>query len=82
MAHAAARRGGLSSNETDDGNLHVGFDPCGSLFFGVAADFANQNDGVRVGILAENFDGFEKGRADDGIAADADAGGLTDAEKR
>jgi len=43
---------------------------------GVAADFADHNDGVRVRIFAEEPDGVEERRADEGIAADADAGGL------
>src|SRR5690348_16731141 len=82
VAHAASRRSGLASNETDDGFFHVGLDPCRGLFLGVAADFTDQNDGARIGIVVKKLDGIEEGRADDGVAADADAGGLADAEKR
>ena len=58
------------------------FDVGGRGFFGVAADFADHDDGVRVGIVVEELDGVEKCGADDRIAADADAGGLADAELR
>src|SRR5437660_302570 len=82
MAHAASRRSGLPGDETDDRLLHVGLDPFGGALFGVAADFADQNNGVRVRIVVEKLDGVEKCRANDGIAADADARGLADAELR
>src|SRR5215467_10468610 len=82
VPHAAAWRRSLACDEADHGLFHVGFDPCRSLFFRVAADLANQNYGVGVGIVVEKLDGIEKRRADDGIAADADASGLADAEKR
>src|SRR5262249_56071201 len=58
----------------------VGLDVFGCALFGVAADFANHDDGVRVGILVEELDRVEESGADDGIAADADAGGLADPE--
>src|SRR2546429_5370819 len=82
MAHAASRRSGLPGDETDDRLLHVGLDPFGGALFGVAADFADQNNGVRVRIVGEKLDGVEKCRANDGIAADANARGLADAELR
>src|SRR5881392_1090293 len=53
-----------------------------AALLGVAADFADHNDGVGVRIIVEKLDGVEKRRADDGIAPDADAGGLADAELR
>src|SRR5712664_3582262 len=49
---------------------------------GFAADFANQNDGMRFRIGVEELNGVEERGADDGIAADADASGLADAELR
>src|SRR5712664_116282 len=82
VAHAASRRSGLAGDEADDGLLHVGLDPFRGALFGVAADFANQDDGVRVRIVVEKLDGVEERRTDDGIAADANAGGLADAELR
>src|SRR5712692_3360595 len=82
VAHAASRRSGLAGDEADDGLLHVDLDPLRGALFGVAADFADQNDGVRVRIIVEKLDGIEERCADDGIAADADAGGLADGELR
>ena len=82
MAHAAAGRRGLPGDEADHRLLHVFLDEFRGDFFGVAADFADHDDGVGVGIVVEEADGIEERGADDGIAADADAGGLADAEAR
>src|SRR5882762_10852100 len=82
VAHPATRRRRLPGDEADDGLLHIGLNPFGGALFRVAADFADQNDGVGVRIIVEKLDGIEKRSADDGIAADADAGGLADAELR
>src|SRR2546423_7917082 len=82
MAHAAAGGRGLACNKADHGLLHVDLDPLRGALFGVATDFANQDDGVRVRIGVEKPDGVEECRTDDGIAADADAGGLADAKLR
>ena len=80
VAHAAAGRRGLAGDETDHRFFYVGFNPLGGGFFGVAANFADQDDGVRVGIVVEKAHRVEKRCADDGIAADADTGGLADAK--
>src|SRR5215467_3418661 len=53
MAHAAARRCRLSGDEADNWFFHAGLDPFGGFFFGITADFANQNDCMRVGIVVE-----------------------------
>ncbi len=82
VAHAAAWRRGLAGDEADDGLAHVRADELGGLLLGVAADLADHDDGVRVGVIVEKANGIEERRADDGIAADADAGGLADAEMR
>src|SRR6266446_9629256 len=82
VAHAASRGSGLAGDKADDGFLRVGLDPLRSTLFGVAADFANQNDGMRFRIGVEELNGVEERGADDGIAADADASGLSDAELR
>src|SRR6266478_2553921 len=83
VAHAAAGGRGLASDEADNGLLlYVDLDPFRGALFGVATDFADHNDGVRVRIIVEEPDGVEERRADDGITADADAGGLADAELR
>src|SRR5260370_32949210 len=73
VAHTAPRRSGLAGDETNDGFLHVGLDPFRSALFGVAADFTDQDDGLRAGIIVERLDGIMEGRADDGIAAEANA---------
>ena len=80
VAHAAAGRRGLAGDEADDRLLHVLLDVGGGRLFGVAADFADHDDGVGVGVVVEELEGVDEGGADDGVAADADAGGLADAE--
>src|SRR6266851_8165720 len=82
VAHAASRRRSLPGDEAHNRLLHIGFNPFRGAFFGVPADFTDQDDGLRAGIIVEKLDGIEEGRADDGIAADADAGGLANAEAR
>src|SRR6266853_1471141 len=82
MTHAASRRSSLAGDETDDRLLHVGLDPFGGALFGAAADFADHNDGVGVRIIVEKLNGVEERGADNGIAADADASRLADAELR
>src|SRR5258708_7039620 len=51
MTHPTSWRSGLAGDESDDGLLHVGLDPFRGAFFSVAADFANQNNGVGVRIV-------------------------------
>src|SRR5215470_5461393 len=80
VAHAAPWRGSLTSDESNDRFFHVGFDPLGCGFFGVTPDFADEDDCVRISVIAEKLDGFEKRGADDRITADTDTGGLADAE--
>src|SRR5260370_15802980 len=80
MAHAAPRRSRLAGDKADDRLFHIDLDPLGGALFGVAADFADQNNRVRLWIIVEKLNGVEKRRADDGVAADADAGGLANAE--
>ena len=65
----------------------TGFFTCSFIYaaaslFGVAADFADHDDGVGVGVFVEELDGVGVGGADDGVAADADAGGLADFQVR
>src|SRR6266481_8185729 len=80
MAHAAPRRSGLAGDEADYRLFHIDLDPLGGALFGVATDFADQNNGVGLGIIVEKLDGVEERGADDGIAANTDAGGLANAE--
>src|ERR1700753_3395112 len=45
-----------------------------------AANFAHHDDGVGIRIFVEEVQRIQKMGSDDGIAADADAGGLADAQ--
>src|SRR5215510_8488725 len=81
VAHSTSRRRGLAADEADHGFLDALLDVFGGLFLGRAADLADNYDGVGVGIVIEQFDGVALRRADDRIAADADAGRLADAER-
>ena len=82
VAHAASGRRGLSGDEADHRLLHVLLDVGRRGLFGVAADLADHDDGVRVRVVVEELDGVDEVGADDRVAADADAGGLADAELR
>src|SRR5262249_41596234 len=82
VSHTATRRRSLASNEADDRLRNIGFDEFGGALFGVAADFADHYDGMSLGIFVEHANGVEEGRPDDGIAADANARRLADAEAR
>ena len=66
----------------DDRLLEVRLDPGGGLFFGAAADLANHDHRVGLGIVREQLQRVDVRRADQRIAADADAGGLAQAEPR
>src|SRR5579885_679911 len=81
MAHAAARRRGLPGDEADHRLLDVILYVRGGLFLGIAADLADHDDGVRVGIFVEQPQGLGVCGADDGVTADADAGGLPDTKR-
>ena len=53
----------------------------GGLLLVGAADLADHHDGLRVRILLERVEAIDEVRAVDRIAADADAGGLTDVRR-
>ena len=52
---------------------------CGGFLLGAAADLADHDDRLGVGVFVEHADGLDLGGADDRVAADADAGALADA---
>ena len=76
MAHAPSWRGGLSGDETDDGLVHVRLGKCGGLLFRVSADFPDHHHRLRVRVILKETEAINEVGAVDGIAADADAGGL------
>src|SRR5262249_30132191 len=78
VAHAASGRRGRASNETGDRFFAVFLDPFSGFFFSRAADFANHDDALGLGVGAEHFDHLEMGGAIYWIAANPDAGGLAD----
>src|SRR6266571_8190574 len=76
MAHAASRRRSLPGNEADNRLLHIVFDPFRSAFLGVAADFTDQDDGLRTGITAAKIYALAQRRAHDRPGAEPAAAGL------
>src|SRR5438067_663731 len=83
MAHAAARGSGDAGDEADHGLLHFGTaDEVGGVFLGGAADFADHDDALGFRISQQHFQYFDMFGAFDRVAADADAGGLAQADGR
>ena len=78
MSHATPWRSGAPGDEADHRLFHIGFDPGGGFLFCAAADLANQDDRVGVGVGIEELEDVDEVAAGDGVAADADAGGLPD----
>ena len=72
----------MTGDEPHHRFLHVGFDVFSGLLLGISADFADHDNRVRVRIGVEHFDSVEEAGADNGIAADADAGRLPYAQPR
>ena len=80
MPHTAAWRRGEAGDEADHRLVrHIFLDPFVGVFFGIAADLANHDHSLGLGILFELLQAVNKAGAVDGIAADADAGGLAKA---
>src|SRR5688500_19112589 len=82
MAHAPARRGGLSGDEPNDRRLHVALDERGCFLLVGAADLADQDDRAGFGVVLEERQAVDEVGADDRIAADPDARRLADAGTR
>src|SRR5258706_9620420 len=80
MSHAASRRRGLSGYESYPRLLHVLPDVLGGLLFAVAANLADHHHGVGIGILVEEPHRVNMRCADDRIAANTDARGLSDTQ--
>src|SRR5690606_32665914 len=78
VSHASSGRGGGPGDEGGDGFVAVFGGPGGGFFFGSAADLADHDDGLGLRIVVEHLEHVEVGGAVDGVAADADAGGLAE----
>ena len=68
----------LPGDKTDHRFLHVLLDIFGGFFFRGPADLAHHDHGMGIRIRVEQRERIDEVRADDRIAADSDAGGLTD----
>lgn len=77
MAHAAAGRGRAAGNKPDDRLGHFLPDEGGRRFFVRAANFANHDDGIGVRVGLEQAQDIHEAQANDGVATDADTGGLS-----
>src|SRR5438445_1807778 len=80
MTHAASGRRSLSGDEANHRLAHASPNEFRGLLLGIAADLADHDDGMRIGIIVEEAHGIQKRCADDGIAANANAGGLSYAQ--
>src|SRR5688572_22994151 len=80
VPHALPFGRGLPGDEPDHRLRHLAADEGRGFLLGRAADLADHDDGVRAGVGLEEPERVDESRADDGIAADADAGRLPDAE--
>ena len=82
VAHAASRRRGLAGDEADHRLLELALDEGGGFLLGRAADLADHDDGFGVGVGREQRQRVDEARADQRVAADADAGRLAHALPR
>src|ERR1700716_3536791 len=83
MTHAAAGRRGAAGNEADNRLLGAGrFQVFGALDLGVAADLADHDDALGLGIPHEHFQALDEVGTVHRIAADADAGRLAETNGR
>src|SRR5262249_1473178 len=80
MTHAAPGRSRPAANKTCYWLSYVCFDEVSRIFLGAPADFPDENDSQCLGIVIHETEGIDKGRANNGVASNADAGGLTDAQ--
>ena len=78
VAHGLALGRGEAGDVADDGLGDVLADVRGRPFLGVAADLPDEDDQFGVGVVLEGGEAVDVGGADDGVAADADAGGEAD----
>lgn len=77
VSHASSGRSGSTGNESEYRLGDPLFDHVRRLFFGCAADLTDHHDGVCLFILFKQGQRINEVGAVNGIAADTDAGGLT-----
>src|SRR5579862_4993551 len=82
VAHPAPGRRGGAGDERGYRLFAMLGGPFGCFFLGVAADLADEDDGLRLRVVVEHLEHVEMGCAVDGVAADADAGALAVAAAR
>ena len=82
MAHAPAGWRGAARDESHHGLLDVSLDKSRGLFFRQSADLSNHHDAVGVRVIIEKAQRVDECCADNRVAADSDAGGLTDRPAR
>ena len=80
VAHAFAGGGGASCDEGGDRFGDMVLDISSRVFFVFATDFADHKDGVGVGVRFEHAEAVDVVDASYGVASDADAGGLGEAD--
>src|ERR1700722_8639998 len=82
MAHAAAGWGGAARDESDHRllapALRLVLEELGGVFFGGAADLADHHDRLRLRVRQEHLQHVDELGALDGVATDADRGGLAE----
>ena len=78
MPHAFPRRRGDAGNVGDHGLAHVGADVLCGGFFVAAADLAHQDDAVGVRVGFEQLQTVDEVHAANRVAADTDAGRLSE----
>ena len=76
VAHALARRSGAPGDEGHHRLGHPLGDEARGPLLVAAADFTDEHYSFGQRIVLEHFQHVNEGRADDGVAADADAGSL------
>ncbi len=82
MTHLLARRGGHAGDVGDDRLGDLGLDEGRRLLLGVAADLADHDDRLGVGVGLETAQHVDERRPRNRIATDTDAGRLADPSSR
>ena len=76
VSHASAWGGCLPGDEADNGFGDVFLDVVGGFVLSGSADLTDHADGLGAFVFLEQFEHINKAGPDDGVAADADTGGL------